>query len=86
MTGIQRLAKTFLITSMLSPLTASLLSSGIPLPSLSDYLGTHQCSKTRNKGGLEQSLNVCEFEKKGCLEFAEMRIRGGFPKQGKTQL
>ena len=39
--------------------------------------------KTRNKGGFEQSLNVCEFGKKGCfysLEFAELRIRGGFRK------
>ena len=38
--------------------------------------------KTRNKGAFEQSLNVCEFGKKGCfysLEFAELRIRGGFP-------
>ena len=39
--------------------------------------------KTRNYGGFEQSLNVCEFGKKGCfysLEFAELRIRGGFSK------
>ena len=58
-----------------------------PVPPLSDYLGTHQCSKNAKLvcvgGGGEQSLNVREFGKNGCfysLEFTELRIRGVFSK------
>ena len=54
-----------------------------PVPPLSDYLGMHHCSKNAKLGGFEQSLNVREVGKKGCfysLEFAQLRVRGGFPK------
>ena len=38
-----------------------------PVPPLSDYLGTHQCSENAKLGVFPQSLEVREFGKKGVL-------------------
>ena len=56
---------------------------GLPVPPLSDYLGTHQCSKNAKLGGFSTEFECPQIWKKGCfysLEFAELRIRGGFSK------